>query len=30
MDEEEGGDKMKVGVQGTSADIGDNNINTIP
>lgn len=28
MDEEEGGDKMKVGVQGTSADIGDNNINT--
>lgn len=28
MDEEEGGDKMKVGVQGTSADIGDNNVNT--
>lgn len=28
MDEEEGGDKMKVGVQGTSTDIGDNNINT--
>lgn len=28
MDEEEGGDKLKVGVQGTSADIGDNNINT--
>lgn len=28
MNEEEGGDKMKVGVQGTSADIGDNNVNT--
>lgn len=28
MDEEEGGDKLKVGVQGTSADIGDNNVNT--
>eukprot|EP00105_Crassostrea_gigas_P032021 XP_011454883.1 PREDICTED: TBC1 domain family member 2B [Crassostrea gigas] len=28
MDEEVGGDKLKVGVQGTSADIGDNNINT--
>lgn len=27
MDEEEGGDKLKVGVQGTSADIGDN-VNT--
>lgn len=27
MDEEEGGDKLKVGVQGILVDIGDNNIN---